>query len=295
MSADERERERLAHEWAREHERQEEQGAHPKSVTRPETGTRLSATEIHENVFGSADEELERPSASLLWSALNAGLTIGFSFLAGAFLRVYTPDHLDALAGAAAYPLGFIFVVRARSELFTENTLEPVIPLLERRDARTLRQVLRLWALLIIGNLVGCAIFALVMARTAAVEAPLRSEMLRMAAESTTGSFGMMLYKGIFAGWLLALLTWLLASTSSASAQIALIWLATAPIAAFHFKHSIVGSAEAFYRAAAGTAGWGEMLAGFTVPTLIGNAIGGVVIVALLNHAQVTSQRKGGA
>ena len=40
----------------------------------------------------------------------------------------------------------------------------------------------------------------------------------------------------------------------------------TAPIAAFHFRHSIAGAVEAFYRAVTGTAGWGEMLGGFVVP-----------------------------
>ena len=48
-----------------------------------------------------------------------------------------------------------MFVIMARSELFTENTLTPVLPLLHRRDAPTLVKMLRVWGLLLLGNLAG--------------------------------------------------------------------------------------------------------------------------------------------
>ena len=56
------------------------------SVEKPETGTRLSAGEIHDNVMSEADEELNRATASLFLSSLASGLAIGFSFLGGAYL-----------------------------------------------------------------------------------------------------------------------------------------------------------------------------------------------------------------
>jgi formate-nitrite transporter family protein len=90
------------------------------------------------------------------------------------------------------------------------------------------------------------------------------------------------------------LLTWLLASTHSTGAQIALIWICTAPISALQFRHSIAGSVEAFYRAASGHAGWGAMLWEFVLPSVLGNAIGGVLLVALLNYGQVAAEKEGG-
>jgi formate/nitrite transporter FocA (FNT family) len=65
--------------------------------------------------------------------------------------------------------------------------------------------------------------------------------------------------------------------------------LTTAPIAAFGFRHSIAGSVEAFWRAARGTATWAAMLGDFVVPAVIGNVVGGVLLVALLNHGQVNA------
>jgi formate/nitrite transporter FocA (FNT family) len=185
-----------------------------------------------------------------------------------------------------------MFVILGRNELFTENTLEPVIPLLHKRDSRTLKQMLRMWGLLIVGNLLGALLFAWLLGRTTMIESSLHPTMQKLAAESTNGGFGEVFYKAIFGGWLIALLTWLLASTTDTIAQLCLIWVTTAPIAAFHFRHSIAGSVEAFYRAITGTAGWGEMFGGFVMPALLGNAIGGVLLVALFNYAQVAEEHQ---
>jgi formate/nitrite transporter FocA (FNT family) len=261
------------------------------SVEKPETGTRLSAGEIHDNVMSEADEELERATASLLISSFASGLAIGFSFLGGAYAStLVTPAHAAA-AAAAAYPLGFMFVIMARSELFTENTLTPVLPLLHRRDATTLRKMLRVWGLLLLGNLAGTLLFAWLMAATPAIPPGLKPVMLAMAEQATAPPFLLTIYHAIFAGWLIALLTWLLASTRQTGAQLALIWLLTAPISAFEFKHAIVGSAEAFYRVWTGSAGFGAM-ASFILAAVIGNAIGGVLLVAILNYGQVVTERK---
>lgn len=258
----------------------------------PEKGTRLTAVEIHDNILGPGRVEMRRPAASLLWSALASGLVIGFSFLASGFTASLVGAGYRRAAAAAAYPLGFIFVIMARSELFTENTVVPVIPFLERRDRRTFVRLLRMWGLLLGGNLVGALIFGFALARTPMVTPEMQPSLVELARGATSGGFGHILYAGVFAGWLIALLAWLLAATQSTGAQLALIWLCTAPISAFHFRHSIAGAVEAFYRAAAGDASWGGILLGFVVPAVIGNAIGGVLLVALLNYGQVASDKE---
>src|SRR5689334_12479620 len=130
-------------------------GARDASSSEAGAGTRLTAREIHDNVLQPAEQEIERPAASLWWSALASGLVIGFSFVAGGYMRHLLPGEPGRAAVAAVYPLGFMFVIMARSELFTENTLVPVVPLLEHRDWPTFRKLLRMWALLLVGNLVG--------------------------------------------------------------------------------------------------------------------------------------------
>jgi formate/nitrite transporter FocA (FNT family) len=134
--------------------------------------------------------------------------------------------------------------------------------------------------------MVGALLFGVVFARTPVLEPEMRAALDRVSEEGTRGGFLLVAYKGVFAGWLIALMAWLIGSTRSAGAQIALVWLTTAPIAAFGFKHSIAGSVEAYYRAARGTAGWWEMIGQYVVPSTLGNIVGGVILVALLNHGK---------
>lgn len=255
-------------------------------------GTRMSADEIYENISKAAEEELDRPAPALIWSALAAGMAIGFSFFAGAYLASLAPQPWSHAAASAAYPLGFIFVVLARNQLFTENTLEPVIPLLRRPSMKVLGKVLALWAAVLAGNLLGALLTAFLAAKTRMFQPEMSEPLLRLARETTDGGFLTVAWKAVFAGWLVALMAWLVASTHSTFAQVALIWLTTAPIAAFGFRHSIAGAIEAFYRAFAGDASWGSMLGEFLVPALVGNIVGGVILVALLNHGQVAVGRE---
>jgi formate-nitrite transporter family protein len=252
----------------------------------PEKGTRFSASEIHENILDEAGEELDRPILELSYSGFAAGLSIGFSFLAVVLLTPRFAPENHAIAAALVYPLGFIYVVLARHQLFTENTLEPVIPLLEERNLKTLRKVLRLWGIVLPANLIGAAIFAYVVAHTQTLNPTLEKTLREVAAETTKGGFVLVFWKAIWAGWLVALMAWMMASTRETIAQIALIWLTTAPIAGLEFKHSIAGATEAFYRVWIGEADFWSMMWSFEIPALLGNIIGGVVLVALVNHGQ---------
>jgi formate/nitrite transporter FocA (FNT family) len=251
-------------------------------------GTRLSAQEIHDNVLQAAQEEMSRPAWDLLWSAVTAGLTIGWSFVGGAYAAsLVGPEHRFAVS-AAVYPLGFILVIIGRSQLFTENTLEPVIPVLARPSLESLGKMLRLWAIVLFGNMAGAAAFGSLFAKTSVVSAGVRASMLTLGAAQLNGSFGEQFYHAIFAGWLIALTAWLVAATTQTSAQILLIWLTTAPIAALDFRHSIAGSVEVFFVAASGQQSWGAA-AMFIVPAVLGNVVGGVTFVAMLNHGQVST------
>ena len=257
----------------------------------PAAGTRYSAGEIYENVRVAAEEELRRPASALFWSALAAGLTIGFSFFASAYLASLAPAPFKAIAAAAGYPLGFIFVVIARSQLFTENTLEPIIPLLDHPSLETLWRLLSLWGIVLLGNLIGAFFFALVAAKTQMVGPEFKQSLLRLGEEGTFGGFWLVAYRAIYAGWLIALMAWLVASTRETVAQILLIWISTAPISALGFRHSIAGATEAFYRAFDGASGWAWAINEFIIPAVLGNIIGGFLFVALINHRQVAADR----
>src|SRR5205085_10411608 len=132
-----------------------------------------------------------------LVAAIASGLRVTFGFVRGAFLVGHGPAEQKALLLAAAYPLGFIFVVMGQHQLFTENTLEPVLPVLEKRDAESLRKMLRLWGIVLPGNLVGTIIFALALAHTQVLEPEMREPLTSVARDALKGGAGIVFYKAI--------------------------------------------------------------------------------------------------
>ncbi|MEO7835918.1 MAG: formate/nitrite transporter family protein, partial [Ginsengibacter sp.] len=110
--------------------------------------------------------QLNRTPAGLMLSAFSAGLDIGFSVLLMAV--VFTlfhgifPDPVVQFLVANMYPIGFIFVVLGRSELFTEHTTLAVLPVLQ--GLASVKKLLRLWIIVYFSNIVGGLIFALILA-----------------------------------------------------------------------------------------------------------------------------------
>lgn len=245
-----------------------------------------SAHIIHEVVRKEGEEELRRTSSSLAWSGLAAGLSMGFSLIAEGLIRSHLPDAAwRPLLAKLGYSVGFLIVVLGRQQLFTENTLTPIIPLLARRDAATLKQVLRLWGIVLAANLVGTLAFAAVLGNTELFAPEIRQSFSEIGHEATEGSFATIVLKGIFAGWLIALMVWLLAGAKSG--LVAIIVIITYLVGLAGLSHIVAGSIEAFYLVTTGAQSLGRVAGGYMVPTLLGNILGGVSLVAALNHAQV--------
>jgi formate/nitrite transporter FocA (FNT family) len=253
-----------------------------------EEKSEVSASVVHEAIRREGEEELERPTAALAWSGLAAGLSMGFSFVAEALLRARLPDApWRPLISKLGYTLGFVIVVLGRQQLFTENTLTPILPLLSNRTLETLKNVARLWTVVLLANLLGGLLFALAAEHTSAFQPEVHRAFTEIGRESLEGSFGGILVKGIFAGWLIALMVWLLPHAETA--RVWVIILLTYAVGLGGFAHVVAGASEVFYLAWAGQTSWGAAWGGFLLPTLIGNIIGGVMLVAALNHAQVVS------
>jgi formate/nitrite transporter FocA (FNT family) len=160
-----------------------------------------------------------------------------------------------------------------------------MLSLLKRRDTSTLLNVLRLWGVVLIANLLGAAVVALAVSRTTAFDPDVREAFAEIGRASVAHGFGTTLIRGIFAGWLIALLVWVLPYAEAARffVILALTWL----VGAAEFSHIVAGAVDTFALAWTGEATWPEVFGRFIVPTLLGNIIGGVTLVAGLNHAQV--------
>ena len=243
---------------------------------------------IYKSILQEGELELDRPSSSLFWSALAAGLSMGFSMVGEGLLNTYLPDaHWRPLVANFGYSLGFLIVILGRQQLFTENTLTPILPLLQRSDLRTLGHVLRLWGIVLVANLIGALLFALAVAYSTAFDPEVKQAFAELGRQALEHDFGTTLLRGIFAGWLIALMVWLLPLAETA--RVWIIIILTYFVGLAHLSHVIAGSVETFTVAAMGQASWGSVLGGFVVPALLGNIIGGVMLVAALNHAQIVA------
>ena len=243
---------------------------------------------VYEAIRSEGESELERSSSALAWSGLAAGLSMGFSFVAVGLLRAFLPDEpWRPLITSFGYTIGFLVVILGRQQLFTENTLTVVLPLMRWRRAATLRNVLRLWAVVLGANIVGALIFAFVLARTQAVDHHVFEALRAAAAEAAAPSFEVALLRGVFAGWMIAMVVWLLPFAESA--RIWVIIIVTYVVGLSHLTHVIVGSIDASFLVFIGESTWTKFFTHTFVPGLLGNIVGGVALVAAINHAQVVA------
>jgi formate/nitrite transporter FocA (FNT family) len=103
-------------------------------------------------------------------------------------------------------------------------------------------------------------------------------------------SFWIVFVRAVFAGWLIALMVWLLPGAESA--RVSIIIIITYLITLGGFNHIIAGSTTMFYLVLMKSISWGTYFTNFFFPTLLGNIVGGVSLVAALGHAQVVGGKE---
>jgi formate-nitrite transporter family protein len=248
----------------------------------------LDAKTAYQVIQEEGEKELSRSSSALFWSGLAAGLSMGFSFLAEGLLRAHLPEaDWRPLITKLGYSVGFVVVIIGSQQLFTENTLTPILPLLRQRTSACLRNVLRLWGAVLVANLLGALLFAFALGRLAVVEPRVQAALGDIAGEALRFGIPTTLLHAVYAGWLVALMVWMLPGVKGG--RLGVIVLLTYLIGLGGFAHIIAGASEVLYAAVRGEAAWHSVVLGYLAPTLVGNVLGGVTLVTALNHAQATN------
>jgi formate/nitrite transporter FocA (FNT family) len=256
-----------------------------------EDRTAIGAHVVYEAIRREGEEELHRTVSALAWSAFAAGLSMGFSFIAEGLLMAHLPDQpWRPLITRLGYSVGFLIVVLGRQQLFTENTLTVVLPLLLQKKLDTLWRVLRLWGIVLGANLVGTFLFALCLGKIALFDVHTQQCLTAIGQGHLGSSFGTVLVRAIFAGWMIALMVWLLPAAETA--RVSIVVIITYLIGLGGFNHIIAGSTTVLFLVATGSISLGNYLAHFFLPTLLGNVIGGISLVAALGHAQVVGGKE---
>jgi len=270
-------------------EQEKQKGFSSRDAEDIEQQSRLRTPIIYEIVRREGEEEMRRPITSLWWSGVAAGLSISFSLLAQGILLLHLPDApWRLLVSSFGYPVGFLMVVLARQQLFTENTITVVLPVMAEFTLQNLGRLGRMWGIVLAANLAGTLFAALFCTFTPVLSPEIRASMLEISRRMLEDGWIEMLFKGVSAGFLMAAMVWLIPSAETARFYV--ITLMTWLIAVGGFPHIVAGSVEAFLLVANGQLGVLHMIADFTVPVLLGNIIGGTALFAVISYAQVMKE-----
>jgi formate/nitrite transporter FocA (FNT family) len=241
---------------------------------------------IYRAIRKDGDHALGLTNAELAWSGLAAGLSMGFSLAAEGVLRAHLPDApWRPLIAKFGYAIGFLIVILGRQQLFTEQTLTAVLSLLStERPQGTFGNVARLWSIVLVTNLIGIGIFAAFSVWTPVFTPEVQSAFSHIGQEALAPGFLANFVRAIYAGFLIATMVWLLPGSGEARLWIVVIiaWV----VGIGQFAHIIAGSGEGLYVVFKGEQSLITYISHFLVPSLLGNSIGGVALVASLAHAQ---------
>jgi len=254
-----------------------------------------SAGDILESMIEKGGHEIDRDADGLFLSSISAGLDIGFGpLLMGVILTLSAGSYGDLqteLLLASAYSVGFIFVILGRSELFTEHTTLAVMPVIDGKAS--LKSLGRLWGIVYAGNIIGGLLFtmlAVILMPGLGVIQP--AAFGTIADKLVSHPLHWLFVAGVFAGWLMGLLAWLVSSANNTIGRVFFIWMVTATIGMLHLPHSIAGNVEdLFGLLTTSSITISDYLAFLTLSTL-GNAVGGAFFVGLMKYGHVTRGAK---
>lgn len=252
----------------------------PSGETRPRGDDETVETALEQSI-DEGIARLRRSWPELLSTGVVGGFDLSLGIL-GLYLVRYATGSRQ-LAGLA-FSIGFIALVLAKSELFTENFLVPITAVVARNA--TVYSVVRLWFGTAVGNLAGGWVMTFIMiGAVPRLSQGVISDVGRHYFDLGIGweSFA----SAVLAGTVMTLMTWMERGTRSMLGKLTAAVSAAYLLAATPLVHSVVSSIEMFaalHADARATYGDWAGLFGWAV---LGNMVGGIGLVTILRLVQV--------
>jgi formate/nitrite transporter FocA (FNT family) len=226
------------------------------------------------------ERRLDRTWPVLLATGAVGGIDVGIGVLA---LLVVLHDTGNHLLAALAFGVGFVALILAGSELFTEDFLIPITALVTRETSAL--SVVRLWTGTAATNLVG----GWVVTGLVILGVPgLRHTAVAVGSQYPSWGIGMHAFAaGILGGTVMTLLTWMERSTQSVPARLVAAFAIAFVLAAPPLNHAVVSSLEMFAALHAGAPFSYLDWAGAAAWAALANMIGGVLLVTMLRLVQI--------
>jgi formate/nitrite transporter FocA (FNT family)/nucleotide-binding universal stress UspA family protein len=248
---------------------------------------RFTSDEVFQRIVAAADEEITAGARELFFSGLAAGFAITITFLLYVSLKAETGDA--PVVSALLYPLGFIYIIIGGYQLYTENTLPPVALTLER--LASIPALLRNWVVVLSGNLFGGTLGAAALSFGGVLSPEASAAALEVAQEGVQTPWVSLFFKAAFAGLIVAGVVWVTFAARDTISRLVVVYLAFLSIPLGGLFHVVVSYTEMLYLVLNGQLSFVVGLTEFVVPVLLGNTIGGVVLVTIVNYFQTTEDR----
>ncbi len=248
---------------------------------------RFESNEVFQRIIAAADDEIDTGLRELFFSALAAGFAITLTFLI--YASMYAKYDGDPVLSGFLYPIGFIYIILGGYQLYTENTLPPVALVLER--LASLPALFRVWTVVLIGNFVGGTFGALVLAFTGVFSHDASIAATEIAMKGMETPFWDLFFKAAFAGLIVAGVVWLDFASRDTITRFFLVYMAFLMIPFADLFHVVVSITEVMYLVFNGRIALYAGMSQFVLPVLLGNTIGGVLLVTVVNYFQTTERR----
>jgi len=248
---------------------------------------RFSSDEIFQRILAAADEEIRVGTRELFFSGLAAGFAITITFLLYTSMTAKTGG--DPVLSAILYPLGFVYIILGDYQLFTENTLPPVALVLER--LASVPALLGIWAVVLAANLVGGVAGAFFLSSTGVFTPEAAAAAEGFAEKAIDTAWWTLFAKAVFAGLIVAGVVWVDYASRDTISRLVLVYVAFLAIPFGNLYHVVVSSTEMVYLVFQGELALAVGVWEFVLPVLLGNSVGGVALVTVVNYFQTTERR----
>lgn len=259
-------------------------------LSQAEEMTGVKPSVIYEAIRAEGDHELSRSFGALWWSGVIAGIAISLSVVCMGFLKTVLPDAPWTPAVVSlGYPVGFLIVILGRMQLFTENTVTPILSLFSQPTLKNFFRTVRLWVIVFSANMMGCLLAAASLVYGHVVPAPHLASILAISQHYGSATAIQHLAWGIPAGFLIASIVWILPRMDSGGEVLAILIL-TYMIGLGGLSHVVAGSTEVFVLVLHGDLSPFAAVVSAILPTFLGNALGGTGMFAVLTYVQLREE-----
>lgn len=235
------------------------------------------------------------PILPMLMLGVLAGAFVGLGALFYVIVSSDTalPFAVRRVLGGLVFSLGLILVVVAGAELFTGNNL---LAMAWADGKITTRELLRNWLIVCVGNFIGASGLAMLVFLSGHSDmnnGAVASEYIRIATVKVTMPFWEALFKGVLCNLLVCMAVWMAFAGRSVIDKMAAVVLPVTAFVAAGFEHSIANMyliPHAMLLQSFGNVGVNATQmtwSGFAhnmVPVMLGNIMGGSVLVGLVYH-----------